>query len=98
MKVYKGRRGIAPLILILSARWWLVVICTHFPIYPREGTPAPEGWVGPRDVLEVLECRKIIPLAGIQTPDLPALSLFSILTRLPRLLMLYSVSDKMAGK
>jgi hypothetical protein len=54
--------------------------------------------VGPRNVLEILECRKIIALAGIQTPDIPVSSLFSILTRLPHLLMLYNVDDKMAGK
>ena len=36
MKAYRGRRGIAHLILNLSTKWGLLVNLTPLPIYPQE--------------------------------------------------------------
>jgi hypothetical protein len=41
VKVYKGSRGIAPLILNLSARWRVVADITPRPFYHREIDPVP---------------------------------------------------------
>ena len=52
MKVYRGSRGIAPLILNLDTRWRRGVYFTLRPPYLRERTPSPfeyEARLGGRD-------------------------------------------------
>jgi len=41
MKAYRGRRGISPLILNLSARWKWMFKFTSRPLYFRQRTPVP---------------------------------------------------------
>jgi hypothetical protein len=73
-KSLEGNRGIALLILNLSARRWWVVSTTPLPLYRREnpGTHCTGGWVGPRAGLDV--CEKSRPSTGIRSPERPARS------------------------
>lgn len=62
MKAYPGSRIIVPLMLNLSTRRLLVIICTPQPLYNGQRTPVPKGTVGrvrPTANLHVLEKRKI---------------------------------------
>jgi hypothetical protein len=54
-------------ILDLGTRWKGVVSFMPLPLYPREkaaGTHWMGGWEGPRDGLDVVDKRKILPLLG----------------------------------
>jgi hypothetical protein len=44
------------------------------------GTHRVGGWIGPRADVDVFERRKYLCRVGIQTPDLPACSLVTVLT------------------
>ena len=62
MKAYWGNRGTAPLTCNFGAGWRFAVNITLRSHYPRKRTPIPVEWeVGwtPRDILRVLEKRKI---------------------------------------
>ena len=62
VKACRGSRGIAPLILNLSARWRWVFNVTSRELYPRERTPGTiwiGRWMGPGAGLDVRERRKM---------------------------------------
>jgi hypothetical protein len=71
-RVHRGSRGIALLILDLSARRAWLVNSMPWPLYPREipGTHCTGGWVGPRADLDV--CEKSRPhwdsILGLSSP------------------------------
>jgi hypothetical protein len=89
MKVYRGRRRIAPLILKLGTRWWWVVNFTPRPLYPRERKPVItelEPVWAPDLVWAFCRREKSLATTGIRTPDPPTRSEVAIPTTLPRLL------------
>ena len=64
-KAHRGKRRIAPLILILDSRWKWMVIFTPRPLYPKESTetvPIEHEAGGPKASLRVLEKRQSIIL------------------------------------
>jgi hypothetical protein len=66
-----GRGGIAPIILDLGTRWWVVSITPRPRFYPGERTPSTHwtgGWVGPRAGLDTEAGGKILCPAGNRTP------------------------------
>ena len=77
MKENKTSRGIFPLILDLDIRWSWVVNFKRRPLYRPESSTVAIGqkpiWT-PEPVWMVLEKSKSLALAGIRTPDRPALS------------------------
>ena len=76
MKIYRGNRGIAPLILNLSTRWSGVVTFTPWQLYPQL------VWMFWRR-------ENITNSTWIQNPDHPACSLVAIPNMLTKLLLLF---------
>jgi hypothetical protein len=80
---YRECRGIAPLILNLSARWKLVVSFPPQSLYIQGSTPVPteqDAGCAPRAALNGLKKGKFLTSTGIQTPDQPAHSLVNLPT------------------
>jgi hypothetical protein len=70
MKAYREGRPVTPFILYLSSRWRWAVRLTPRPLYPRNKPIR-------RLVRSCWRRVKSVAPTGIQTPDLPALSLFA---------------------
>jgi hypothetical protein len=83
VKVYRGNRDMAPLILYVGTRWTSVFQITPRPPYPRGKDPGTHwigGWVGHQSRFERFGKKKIrLSIAGLQIPDLPARSIVTVL-------------------
>ena len=70
MKVYRGKGGLAPLVLNLGSRWWCVACLTLRLLNPGERAPIIariEGSVDPEDGLKIFEV-KILPCLPASEP------------------------------